>query len=200
VNQAAHATTADLLALRDGEGGAWTRRHVETCAACAAELYRLDQLRARLRALPALAPPRDRWPAVAGAARAERRRRWSQSVAGLAAAAVLAVVTVVSLRPDAPAPDRAALGAAALQEAMARSQALEQALRALSPERRSLGGAAAGVVADLEDRLAELDAELSEPGAWGSDGGRVVELWKQRAGILSALVDVHVTRAALAGL
>lgn len=194
-----HAVTDELLALRDGEGSAWTREHVAGCASCAGDLYRLDQMRSRLRALPAYSPPRDRWALVEATARRERRRRWMQGAAGLAAAAVLSVLTFASLRPAATS-DEAALDRAALSSAMARSEAMEQALRALTPDVRALPGSAAGAAADLENRLADVDAALEDPGAWRSDPRRVVELWEQRAGILSALVDVHVTRTAMAGL
>jgi len=54
-----HGTTEELLALRDGEGSAWIRAHVAECRACAAELFRLEQMRARLKALPSFTPPRD---------------------------------------------------------------------------------------------------------------------------------------------
>jgi hypothetical protein len=193
-----HAGTEELLALRDGEGSEWAKAHVAECASCAGELYRLDQARSRLKALPAYAPPRDRWAEIAARARRERGRRRAQGLAGLAAAAVLAALTFVSLRPDGA--DRAELERAALSSAMARSQAMEQALRALAPELRALPGDAAGAAADLEERLAAVDAALEDPGAWRREPGRVVELWEQRAGILSALIDVHATRAAMAGL
>jgi hypothetical protein len=103
----------------------------------------------------------------------------------------------VALRPRGPdvAADRAALAAA-----MARSQALEQALHALGPDQRVLGVEAARAAAVLEERLSRLDAVLAEPKAWGGGRAQVVDLWQQRAGILSALVDVHATRTAVAGL
>ncbi|NJD20961.1 MAG: hypothetical protein FIA95_16960, partial [Gemmatimonadetes bacterium] len=74
MNAERHGTTDELLAVRDGEGTAWARAHVEECAACRAELYRLEQVRSQLRALPAFAPPRDRWAVVAARAKRERPR------------------------------------------------------------------------------------------------------------------------------
>ena len=192
-----HGTTEELLALRDGEGSAWIRAHVAECRACAAELFRLEQMRARLKALPSFTAPRDRWAMVAAQAKRERRRRRMNGAVGLAAAAALAVLSFVAMRPAAP---DAASERAALATAMARSQALEQTLRALTPAQRALGGDAASVVADLEERVSRLDAALGDPSAWRREPGRVVDLWQQRAGILSALVDVHETRAAVAGL
>ena len=50
MSETRHGTGEELLALRDGEGSAWTREHVAGCAACTAELQRLEQVRAQLRA------------------------------------------------------------------------------------------------------------------------------------------------------
>ena len=192
-----HATTEELLALRDGEGTQWTREHAGSCQPCSRELFRLEQLRARLRALPAFEPPRDRWPVVAEAFRRERRSRRFRAATGLVAAAALTALTFVALRP---APGHQAEDQLALDRAMARSQALEQTLRALSPEQRALSGEAASAVVELQEKLSRIDNELGEPRVWRGSSGRATELWQQRAGVLDALVDVHTTRAAMAGL
>src|SRR3989441_2992991 len=76
-----HCTMDDVLALAAGEGSAWARQHVAGCAACRAELEALYQRVARLKALPARRPARDRWPAVRDAVLAERRRRRSAKTA-----------------------------------------------------------------------------------------------------------------------
>jgi len=190
-----HGTSEELLALRDGEGGAWVREHVAACAACAAELERLEQVRSQLRALPSFAPPRDRWPVVLEAARRDRRRRREAWSAGVLAAAAVVVLSFAVFRHAAAPPQDAAL-----RQAMAESQAMEQVFRSLHPDQRALTGRTAGVVADLEDRLAQVDAALNDPSAVRADPDRVAELWRQRAGLLSALVDVHETRATYAGL
>ena len=190
-----HGTSEELLALRDGEGSAWIREHVAQCAACVAELERLEQVRSQLRALPSFAPPRDRWPVVRQAARLERRRRQASWWAGTLAAAAMVVLSLVALRHRTPAPQDAAL-----RQAMQESAAMEQVFRSLAPDDRAMTGRTAGVVADLEDRLAQVDAALNDPSAQRADPGRVAELWRQRAGLLSALVDVHETRATYAGL
>ena len=77
---------------------------------------------------------------------------------------------------------------------------MEQLFRSVHPDRRALTGQAAGVVAELEDQLSQVDAALNDTLAWSRDPGQVAALWKQRAGLLSALVDVHETRASLVGL
>ncbi len=195
MSEARHGTVEELLALRDGEGSAWVREHVEGCARCAGELERLEQVRAQLRALPPFSPPRDRWQAVARVAHQERRvRRFSWS-AGLVAAAAVVVVSFVALRPKAAPPANAEL-----QQAMAESQAMEQVFKSLQPDRRAMTGKTATVVADLEAQLAQVDAALNDTTAWQTAPQHVADLWRQRAGLLSALVDVHETRATLAGL
>src|SRR2546430_15397227 len=89
-----HCTMEDLLALQAGEGTTWARRHLEACAACRADVEALYQRVARLKALPARRPARDRWPAVRAAALAERRRRrnrwglWSLAAAAAGARAI----------------------------------------------------------------------------------------------------------------
>ncbi len=195
MSETRHGTIEELLALRDGEGSAWTREHVTACAACAAELERLEQVRSQLKALPSFAPPRDRWPVVEQAARWERRRRRVSWSTGLVAAAAVVVLSFMVFRHAGQTPQDAAL-----KQAMAESAAMEQVFRSLQPDQRALTGKTAGVVADLEDRLAQVDAQLNDPSAQRTDPGRVAELWKQRAGLLSALVDVHETRATYAGL
>lgn len=190
-----HANTEELLALRDGEASEWTKGHTGTCTACSAELFRLEQMRARLRSLPAFTPPRDRWAEIAATAKRERRVRWMRSASGIAAAVLLTALTAVALRPESSS---AASDQAALDRAMARSQAYEQTLRALGPEREALSGDAARVVAELEDRLGRIDARLGRRDSWQGQGG--AGLWQERAGVLGALVDVRITRAASAGL
>ncbi len=192
-----HATTEELLAARDGEGSAWAKAHLGECRGCATALFELDQMRARLKALPAYAPPRDRWAGVAQVARAERRRHRVHGAIGLTAAAALTALAFAALRPP-PVDDAAER--AALERAMAESQALEQTLQALSPERRALPGDAARVVAELQARISRLDAQLGRPEVWSGATARQLDLWRERAGLMSALVDVHATRVAAAGL
>src|SRR5574341_2469961 len=89
-----HCTMEELLAVRDGEGMGAALRHVDECPACRAEVDRLHQVAAALRALPVQRPPRDRWPEVrAVAAGTRRRRRWiATGWVSLAAAAALALI------------------------------------------------------------------------------------------------------------
>jgi hypothetical protein len=191
-----HATMDELLSLRDGEGSEWTRAHAQGCEACGAELFRLEQMRAKLRALPAFAPPRDRWPLVAAQTKRERRSRRLRSASGIAAALALTGMTFLAFQPR---HNSAAEEQAALDRAMAQSQALEQQLKSLNPQQQALGSDAAEAVAELQDRLSRIDAQLAQPQVW-KGAGAAADLWQERAGVLGALVDVHVSRAANAGL
>ena len=95
-----HLSMETLVALRDpgtepGETAA--RGHLEACPLCRAEFERLHQRVARLKALPALRPSRERWPRVLGEVRAARRNRFrTGGLAGLAAAASVALALGVS--------------------------------------------------------------------------------------------------------
>jgi len=203
-----HLTMEQLLALREPgvePGTAWARAHLGECAACRAELERLHQRVARLRALPALRPARDGWPGVRARLAAERRRRlWSRAgLAGLAAAASVALA-VAGYDLGAPAPLEAS--AQEISAARERSQALEQALDRFDPEARVVDGRTAAVAQALEERIADVDRRLQlvelerlEAEAMQADEERL-QLWRERVGLLDALVDVHVTRASSVGM
>jgi len=197
-----HLSMEALLSLREaghepGDGAA--RQHLEVCAACRAELDRLHQRVARLKALPALRPARDRWPQVADRVRAERRTRRQRvgGLIGLAAAASIALGVVAGR-----AGGELAVGEREIHQAMARSQALESALSQYQPESRVLDGRTAGIAQELEDRIARVDRELevAELLERQSRDAQLLRLWRERVGLLDALVDVHVTRASNVGL
>jgi hypothetical protein len=191
-----HCTMDDLVALGGGEGTAWARAHVAECARCRAELEALHQRVARLRALPVRRPPRDRWPAVRAALLAGRRRRERLGWGSLAAAAAVAAVLV--FRPFAG--ERA--GAAELTRVKRESATLERALARYDPDGRVTSGRAAALAALLEDRIAAIDAELARLGTAGAPArpAQLVDLWRQRVGLMQELVRVRVTRAAYTGL
>lgn len=197
-----HLTMETLLSLREAglePGDASAKAHLEACPACREELERLHQRVARLKALPALRPSRDRWPHVAARLRVERRARHQRTAGliGLAAAASIAVA--VLFRPVGGA---IAAGQQQIQAAMARSQALESALSQYHPEERMLDGRTAGIAQELEDRIAQVDRELEVADLLEHQARdeQVLKLWRERVGLLDALVDVHVTRASNVGL
>jgi hypothetical protein len=196
-----HLSMESLLALREPgtePGDAAAREHIDVCSVCQAELDRLHQRVARLKALPALRPSRSRWPDTATRFRAERlRKRFRQvGLAGLTAAASIFAVTRVNRTPPVE-PD-----SNQISQVMQRSQALESALSELNPDGRVLDGRTARIAQELEDRIARLDrqlevTDLSEQQARDAE---LLRLWRERVGLLDALVDVHVTRASDAGL
>jgi len=198
-----HLNMAQLVALREpgAEPGDQTARsHLDECEICRAEFDRLHQRIARLKALPALRPTRDRWPDVRSQFRAERRERRVRrvSLVGLAAAASIGLVlggrTARQPRTE-PVPTE-------LSETMARSQALEAAIDRYHPESRVLDGRTARIAQELEDRIAAVDRELQMTDLMDSGRRQTQELnlWRERVGLLDALVDVHLTRASNAGL
>ncbi len=204
-----HVTLDDLLTLDEAgsePGSAWVRAHLEECEACRVEHDRLHQRRARLRALPTLRPGRDQWPAVRARAARERRaqrQRWI-SVAGLMAAASMGLAVVLpQWNSSRAAPDAAAVAAEQqLQRMMQRSQALEAAITAYGPDGRVTDGRTGLIAADLEDRIADIDRRLQvvELQQQPLRTDEALPLWKERVGLLDALVDVHVTRASHVGL
>ena len=197
-----HLSMEALLSLREAglePGDASARDHLDGCPTCRAELDRLHQRVARIKALPALRPNRDRWPHVAGRLRVTRRahRQRMAGLIGLAAAASIAVAVLMG-----PQPDGTSAGQREIQAAMARSQALETALSQYHPEERMLDGRTAGIAQELEDRIARVDRELEMAELLERQPGddQLVKLWRERDGLPDALVDVHVTRASNVGL
>lgn len=197
-----HLTMDALVSLREPgnePGQAAAREHLNQCPHCQAELQRLHQRVARLKALPTLRPARDRWPETRARYNAERRRRRTRTagLAGLAAAASVALGIAVG---DLSRPTE--MTAEQLTQVMERSQVLESALSEFNPEGRVLDGRTARIAGELEDRIARLDRELEltelQP-QQGTDQD-LLKLWRERVGLLDALVDVHVTRASNAGL
>ena len=197
-----HLSMEVLLSLREPgtePGVAAAHEHLNECSVCQAELHRLHQRVARLKALPTLRPSRDRWPETAARFRAERLRRRTRRVgfAGLAVAAsvALAVTVVDRSQPVETNPNQ-------INQAMERSQALESALSEYNPEARVLDGRTARIAQELEDRIALLDRqlEMTELSPKQARDQELLQLWRERVGLLDALVDVHATRASNAGL
>jgi len=197
-----HLSMDALLSLREPgtePGVAAAREHLNECSVCQTELRRLDQRVARLKALPTLRPSRDRWPETAARFRAERLRRRTRQVGftGLAMAASVALAVTVLDRPQ-----PAGTNPNQINQAMERSQALETALSEYNPEGRVLDGRTARIAQELEDRIARLDRqlEMTELSPKQARDQELLRLWRERVGLLDALVDVHVTRASNAGL
>ena len=200
-----HLTMEQLLALREPglePGVQGWRDHALACELCRTELDRLDQRVARLRALPTLSPARNRFAEVRARAQADRRRRRAVvfSLSGLALAATVALAVV--LAPGAagtPAPSLTEQQE--LDDIIARSQSLEGAIQAYNPDRRVIDGRTAMVAASLEERLARVDRQLQlvDFADQSVRQQEALRLWRERVGLLNALVDVHATRARAVG-
>ena len=190
-----HCTMEDLGALQAGEASVWARRHITTCATCQAELEGLYQRIAQLKALPALRPPRDRWPAVKSVLRAQRSRRrrtWGTWTGSLALAATIAAVLLI--QPVTPSTAHAELSQVKRQSAT-----LEDSLQRYDTDGRVLSGHAAAVVADLEDRISAVDGTLTQREQSAQDA-ELVQLWRERVGLMRELMNARATRARYVGL
>ena len=197
-----HLSMDALVSLREPgsePGHAAAREHLNQCDHCQAELQRLHQRVARLKALPTLRPTRDRWPETKARFSAERRRRRTRvaGLTGLAMAASVALAIAVGgpSQPTDPTTEQ-------LNQAMERSQVLEGALNEYNPAGRVLDGRTARIAGELEDRIARVDRQLeaTELLRQQATDRDLLKLWRERVGLLDALVDVHVTRASNAGL
>jgi hypothetical protein len=204
-----HLTMDTLVSMREPgsePGQAAAREHLDGCSHCQAELERLHQRVARLKALPTLRPGRDRWPETKARFQADRRRLRTRvaGLAGLAAAASVALaLSVGELSEAGMANPQPVMRVGELSQVMERSQLLESALNDYNPEGRVLDGGTARIAGELEDRIARLDRELemaelqSQQQTTNED---LLRLWRERVGLLDALVDVRVARASNAGL
>jgi len=92
--------------------------------------------------------------------------------------------------------------AQAIAAAMAHSQLLERALSQYQPELRVTDGRTATIAAGLEDRIAHVDQQLQQAELLeqAQRQAALLRLWRERVGLMDALVDVHVTRARNVGL
>jgi anti-sigma factor RsiW len=191
-----HLTMEDLLAVRDGEGSAGARRHLDECDQCREELERLHQRAAALKALPSLSPPRDRWPMVREqvlAIRARQRRKLGAWISVAAAASIALAVGVGGLvTPAADQPDN-------LVVLMQETQRLENVLRSFQPETRVLSGRMAGAVAALEDEIVLVDARLARARSLSLPRQELIVLWSERLDLVDALLNVHASRSTYMG-
>lgn len=197
-----HLTIDQLVQLREPglePGVALLRTHLDSCALCQAEASRLDQRSNRLKALNSLRPARDHWPAIERQLKVQQRRRLVRRIGwmGLAAAAGFALMLVIRSHRLAQEP----VDQVAINEAMQRSQELEQLIHSYNPEARVVDGRTVRVAGELEDRIALVDQQLEVARQLNVSrrDHEMLGLWRQRVGLLNALVDVHMTRASAVG-
>jgi hypothetical protein len=199
-----HLTIEELVATREHglEPGIQAHRdHLATCPTCQAERDRLDQRVARLKALPTLRPGRDHFGAIRMAAARERRALRFRRVAivGLALAAAVTIAIAVSRQQSARL--ERTLVNPELAEMMSRSRELERALAGFDQDRGVVTGRAVRIATSLEDRLARLDRQIEVVDLMNAEVRQheMIKLWRERVGLLDALVDVHLTRARYVG-
>lgn len=160
----------------------------------------LNDVGGRLSRLPGYDPPASGWAGVV-AARAGRAARFELGIPAALAAVVLAVAVGLGLwlqsaqraLAGGPAADEAGRIAIAA-EMRAENERLERMLAAL-PERHALSGSTAFTVAELEDRLALVDDRLSRVVLEPNAPERAEELWRERVGVMSSLVQVRYADA-----
>ncbi|HET9514683.1 MAG TPA: hypothetical protein VFO95_12205 [Gemmatimonadales bacterium] len=188
-------------------GQASARAHLQGCPRCQAESGRLSQRVARLKALPTPRPSRDQFLEIRTRHVKERRNRTVMRSVTMALALAAAIAIALVLRPliggvnPGPAGDELA-AERQLETVIARSQLLEEELRQYNPESRAIDGRTAAIAARLEDQVSSLDRQLELLDLMDRRdplrNERQLRLWRERVGLLDALVDVHVTRASYA--
>ena len=189
-----HCTMEDLVALRDGDGSVYARRHIEECAACLAELDALYQRVAQLKALPVRRSPRDRWAVIRAEAEAGRRHG-GRAIGFLGLLAAATIAGVIVFRPWSDSLH------AELSQVKQQSATLESTLQQVGGDDRVMSGREAALAAALEDRIAVIDALLEnrDSGSRGRDI-QLVQLWQQRVQLMQQLVNVRTTRVTYVGL
>lgn len=166
-----HANIEQLLKIRDDDApDSATVEHVAGCEECASELERLKIVRARLKALPTYEPAADNWPTILrrrDALRWTPRPGWHAPVFGLAASIVIAVALLVMInRPV----EESSSDEYVVPPLLAKSQRLEQMLRAMPQQPQVMRAGTAWTISELEDRIAIVDFQLNHIGELGRSG------------------------------
>ena len=192
-----HLTMSELIALRDNEGTAMAREHLSSCGICSTEFERLHQRVAALKSLPEFRAPRDRWQAIRSQIGSERRRtrRWI-GLSGVAAAAMIALAIGVS---QLAVQSTAAAAEQQMVDLIEESQRLEGMLQSVGQDGRVMNGITAAAIADLEDRIALIDAGIFEAQSRRYATTDMRGLWEQRVSLMGALVNTHVRQVGYVG-
>ena len=150
---------------------------------------------------PSLAPSSNEFPAVHAriTVARQRRARGAASIGlAIAATAVLTLITRDIVHPKRLDAEQL------LQTEIIQSQQLEQKLHSWNPEQRVINGRTAVVVIQLENSIADLDAQIAAAARTTKQTvARIdneIKLWQQRVGLMNALVDVHLAKAGNVGL
>lgn len=170
-----------------------------------------DLLQRRLAALPDTMPPRAVWHRIREQAEAEgligrpKSRRPSTWYAGGGIAAALLVAVLVVPRPaEQPSTEFSAtpkientnpgVQPTTLQALMVESRQLEDDLRQVPAEPRVMRAGTAAMIAELEDRIAAIDYQLSDPEIELSPEDEEI-FWRERVRLMKSLVRLRYAQA-----
>lgn len=212
-----HASTIELLSLRDGEPvAAEVAQHVEQCMQCSGERARLAALRDQLRRLDAQTVPQAAgddddlmWSRITAALHSpERPVRSPNRVLALAAVAVWAVVGLIwfgladpdgaspqLVREDPPPAVVVPDDPPAMAALVGRSRQLERVLSGLPQRPRVEQAATAATLDALEERIQWLDYALSRTEVADVAAGEAEVLWAERVELLDSLVTLRYAQA-----
>lgn len=179
---------------------------------CALTADERDLLRRRLRELPDTMPPRAVWHRIREQAEAEgligrpasRRPTTWYLGGGIAAALLVALLVVPRTAEQPPTDDFSAtpslqdsnpdLQLTALQALMVESRQLEADLRQAPAEPRVVRAGTAAMIAELEDRIAAIDYQLSDPEIELSPEDEEI-FWRERVRLMKSLVRLRYAQA-----
>ena len=168
-------------------------------------------LQSGLRALPDTMPPREVWHRIREQAEAEgllRRRNvmqkpstWYTGV-GIAAAALVAAVMLRGVLPETPdmttvptnAVTSSPLQLTTVQTMQRESRDIESTLLALPNAPAVQRASTMASIADLEDRIAEIDYQLNDPSIDMSDEDREL-FWRERVRLMKSLLQLRYAQA-----
>jgi len=203
-----HATTEQLLSLRDGEGPApAVEAHVASCESCRRELARLGQIREQLQALPPIPPSQGLWKSVAVGSLARREASpfpWLSAVA-IAASFVLGLALIQRLGsgvsdPEASGPETPiaevvpSVEPVSLGDLQQRSRQLEAMRRAMPQHAGVVRASTARTIADLQDRVALVDMRLNAAAELDLDPAQQQALWQERVILMQSLLRLEYAR------
>ncbi len=180
---------------------------------CGLTVDERDALRRSLKALPDTMPPRAVWNRIREQAEAEgliergrpRQRTAWYAGGGLAAAALLAAIVMrpawqqgdpeFSATPDPASTQQVGDQRLNVLEAlMVESRELEGDLRALPGEPRVVRAGTQATILDLEDRIAAIDYQLSNP-AVALTAEEEEIFWRERVRLMKILVRLRYAQA-----
>lgn len=193
-----HATTRELIAIRDGDPVAsHTTNHVQDCPACHQAVAALRDLQSTLRALPEIEPPASAWTSIdrrlaetGSAERVTRRRVLSPLAIPLAMAASLAGLLSLGvwlsgnepLAPTTPKQyqtDTAGLASHAWQE---QALELEELRLLLGTGSQPMSLAAVDTIDVLDRRIQSIGLQLNE----SNNPDQRLALWQEKVHLLEA--------------